>query len=167
MKALILCGVVATFGWQIMAADVPYDAASSNYLAMLDLPKEKLAPKLQRCVEAVKASKVSSKAEALQAALRFADDKATYMRDARLELRVEALQRVGRVVPEFAAEGDFMWIVSARMPSGLAQVFYVSASTGTVLTVFPDAPSPTVQRTGASRSGLEMNRTSRAAGSVR
>ncbi len=166
MRTFILCAVLAAaFSRQSAAADAPFTAASGNYLGVLDLPKEKLAPGLQPLLEAVKRSKVPSREAALGAVLRFSDDKPAYMRDARLQLGVEALYILGRQVLDFAPEGGFMWVVTARMPSGLVQVFYVSASTGRVMTLFPDSPNPTVQRTGASRSGVETNRMSSAAGS--
>lgn len=119
-----------------MAAEKPAPVGS-NYLGLLKVPKEELAAEDQRLVETLKASKVPSRQEAGRAAL-HSGDRGAYMRDARTLFEVHALYRIGKDVPEFASAGDFMWVVFAVVPPfGPAQVFYVSASTGKVLTVFP------------------------------
>ena len=141
---------------------------SAGYLPLLDLPKERLSTASQKIVESVTASKVPSKEEALAVVLRFAADKADYMRRADMGMQVEALVRLGRDVPGFASASDCVWVVHTQMMDNrLMQVFYVSSSTGKVLTVFSEDPSQTVQRTGSSRSAQETNRTSSAAGSRR
>lgn len=62
------------------------------------------------------------------------------MWDVHTGVRVQALFRIGREVPGFTSASDFVWVAHAEMlGAGLIQVFYVSASTGKTLALFPEA----------------------------
>jgi len=168
MRTLISCVIaVALLAWKLIAAEPVIDT-SGSYLPFLDLPKEKLSTELQKVVESVKTSKVPSTREALRAVLSFADDRVDYMGRADIGVGANTLLPVGREVLGFASASDFVWVVHATtMDKKLLQVFYVSTGTGKVLPVFPEAPTRTVQRTGASRSAQGTNSTSSATDSRR
>ncbi len=149
MRAWIFYLGIAILACGLPAAE-PVSDTSGNYLPLLDLPKEKLSTELQKAVQSVRASKVPSTDEAVRLVLRFADDKPAYMRDARTGLRARALLRVGREIAGFASASDFVWVLHAEMlGTGLMQVFYVSTSTGKVLTAFPEVPNHAVEPTRA------------------
>lgn len=148
MRTWILCAsIFAVCGWSF-AAEEWTAPPGQNLLPLLDLPKNEMSASLRQAVETLKASKVTSPDEARKAVLGFADDKPAYMRGARMHLKVTGLHRVGREVADFASSPDYMWVVHAEMPSGVMQVFYVSASTGKVFTLFSDTPRKTSIRLG-------------------
>jgi hypothetical protein len=154
LMLLVWIGCAVTLG-----AAEPLLDDSGNYLPLLGMPKEKLSTGLQQSVEEITACKISSPDAAKVAALRSADDTSEYIRDARVIVRTKSVLRIGRDVPDFAKNSDFVWFVHAEMlGSGLVQVFCVNASTGKVIRLFPEkttpnktsepsgAPAPQVQR---------------------
>jgi len=143
MKAWFLCLGIAFLACRLPAAEPVFDS-TGNYLPLLDRPMEKLSTELQKIVEAVKASKVPSQLEARQAVQR-SEQKGSYMFDARTLTRATAVIRIGRAVPGFASESDFIWVVQAEWQGvegpRVMQIYYVCASTGKVLPAFSEAPN--------------------------
>jgi len=134
---LVWIGCAVTAG----AAEAVLDN-SGNYIPLLDMPKEKLGAGLQKAVEKIKASKISTPEAAKVAALRSTDDKLEYMRDARTILRVKSLLRIGRDVPELGENSDFVWFVHADMLGTDLEIFCVNASNGKVMRLFPEKTTP-------------------------
>ena len=109
-----------------------------DYLPLLDTPTDQHSTFLHKEIEEIKASKISSPAAAKVAALQAADDAMAYMRDARSMVRTKSIRRVGRDIPNFAKQSDFVWFVHAEMLGELLQVFCVNANTGEVILLFPE-----------------------------
>jgi len=133
---------------QAKAEGTPEPAPQGDWLLrLLARPPKTLSEGEKKWVDFIRSCKVSSREDAITRVLRLADDKSSYMADARMLLGVVAIEKVGRSIGTFAKAEDLTWVVRANMPKGVVQEFWVNARTGDAIALLPESAPNQPDRT--------------------